>query len=76
MVVLTCSENRMPSFFAASICAAKKARNALAFITEQSMISPALSASFSFSTVTAPSLPVSSMRATVGAATVVATSEP
>ena len=76
MVVLQCSENRMPSFFAASICAAKKARSALAFITEQSMISPALSGVFSFSTVVVPSLATSSMRALVGAATVVATSEP
>ena len=76
MVVLTCSENRMPSFFAASICAAKKARNAFRLITEQSMISPALSGILGLSTVTAPSLTTSSIRALVGAATVVATSEP
>ena len=40
------------------------------------MISPAFSAVFAFSTVTAPSAPASSMRAVVAAATVVATSEP
>ena len=40
------------------------------------MISPALSGVFAFSTVVVPSAAASSMRATVGAARVVATSEP
>ena len=76
MVVLRCSENRMPSFFAASIALLKKASSALAFITEQSMISPALSGILGLSTVVVPSLATSSMRAVVGADMVVATSEP
>ena len=41
MVALTCSENSTPSFLAASICSAKKARSALRLITAASMISPA-----------------------------------
>ena len=42
IVAFTCSENSTPSFFAASICSAKKARSALALITAASMISPAV----------------------------------
>ena len=76
MVAFRCSENSTPSFLAASICSAKKARSALALITEASMISPASIAVFAFSTVTAPSAPTSSMRALVADATVVETSEP
>ena len=76
MVVLTCSEKSMPSFFAASICSARKARSALQLIADASMISPALSGTFAFSTVAAPSLPTSSMRALVADPTVVATSDP
>ncbi len=76
MVVLSCSENSTPSFFAASICSARNASNALLLIAAASMISPASSGVFAFSTETVPSVPTSSMRALVGAATVVETSEP
>ena len=76
MVAFTCSENSTPSFLAASICSAKKARSALRLITAASMISPAASAVLAFSTVTAPSAPTNSMRALVADARVVAISEP
>ena len=76
IVVFTWSENSTPSFFASAICVAKKARNALRLRAEASMISPAFSGTFGFSTVTAPSVPTSSMRALVAAAMVAPTSEP
>ena len=76
MVAFTCRENSTPSFLAASTCSAKKARSALALITEASMISPAASAVLAFSTVTAPSAPANSMRTLVALSTVVAISEP
>ena len=45
-------------------------------MVEQSITSPASSGIFGFSTVTAPSVATNSIRALVGAATVVATSVP
>ena len=76
MVALRCSENSTPSRFAASTCSARKARNAFRLMVAASMISPASSGVFAFRTVALPSLPTSSIRAVVGADTVVDTSDP
>ena len=76
MVAFRCNENSTPSFLAASIWSVKKARNALRLITAASMISPAESCVFAFSTVTLPSAPANSMRTLVADGTVVEISEP
>ncbi len=57
MVAFRCTENSTPWAFASAICASRKLRSAVRLITEASMISPAFTAVFSFSTFLVPSVP-------------------
>ncbi len=61
IVAFRCSENSTPCCLASAICACTKLASARLLITAASMISPACTAVFSFSTVTLPSLPTSSI---------------
>ena len=70
MVALRCSENNTPCFFASAICASMNAASARRDITAASMISPASSVVFGFSTTWLPSLPNHSMRTLPACSTV------
>ena len=55
MVAFRCSENSTPCAFASATWAATNAASALRLMVEASTISPALTATFSFSTTVLPS---------------------
>src|SRR5690606_37123857 len=61
MVAFRCSENSTSCARASSTCAATKAASALRLMVEASTISPALTATFSFSTTVLPSACASSI---------------
>ena len=62
IVVLRCTENRTPRFFASAICSARKASSAARRMTAASMISPLETLVCSLSTVTLPSRSTCSIR--------------
>ena len=65
-----CNENNTPCALASAICSAKKACNALALITDESIISPANKGVDAFNTLVEPSLPTNSIFTSVAAGTV------
>ena len=70
IVALRCNENSTPCALASAICSARNVRSAATFITVESMTSPAITGTFSLSTVTASSAATNSMRTAPSSVTV------